>query len=366
MTTLRPRMDLPDELAEKASCPVCGGFILNTVHLAGAPDQVACDYCKAIFEIAEDGLHGRLIKLPQMMNTYQNDVLNVWMTGIEMRRFADECIKNSSKNSFIPNNKPYQIPETKNEWNSHSIGFLDHAEHPEGGNGQDSESNKPLDSHHHIQINLNDAANQSRSNNDAEENMPRINRIRQLRQQRLRNQKFRLWMGIAIIIVLFVTLLVWAFDSGPLRRPTPTPEPQLSLPVQAIPDQATPSNEKVLTDIPLSMSQEGLDYFSGLWRLRGNYSQKAVELATIRPPTEIEKAASTILEAYRQAGEVEDKLNACLSEEDSQSICEKEKKDLLTTQDNLSKAYIKECTVFKEYYQKYNETWPNPDICQGH
>jgi hypothetical protein len=58
------KMLIPEEWANRSRCPVCGSVYLSLKRSYEAPDQLACDTCKARFEISQDGCRVRVMVPP--------------------------------------------------------------------------------------------------------------------------------------------------------------------------------------------------------------------------------------------------------------------------------------------------------------
>ena len=62
--SIQAKLLIPEEWANRSRCPVCGSVYLSLKRSYKDPDQLACDTCKARFEISQDGCYVRVIIPP--------------------------------------------------------------------------------------------------------------------------------------------------------------------------------------------------------------------------------------------------------------------------------------------------------------
>ena len=84
MSEIEPRTHIAEEWASKAACPVCHERGLQVNHTPGVPDRTACPTCNVAYEISQEFTHIRLTRLPNRVISQRLDLLDVWVTPVEL------------------------------------------------------------------------------------------------------------------------------------------------------------------------------------------------------------------------------------------------------------------------------------------
>jgi hypothetical protein len=92
-TASTARFTIPDDWLIGATCPVCGYPKLIIEHFHDQPDQLACSVCATHYQVAQDGVHVRLLKfssrLPQDLGERWLKPAEISEIALRIRREAD-------------------------------------------------------------------------------------------------------------------------------------------------------------------------------------------------------------------------------------------------------------------------------------
>jgi hypothetical protein len=160
------------------------------------------------------------------------------------------------------------------------------------------------------------------------------------------------WGVTVLVIVSTAVVFYWVLLFSPVK---------VIKSAEAVPPTAS---IQTATPIPVVMSEAAVRFFLTLWGLHGDNAQKAELIGTAPVPIGLENDAATVLDAYQKLAGVEKRYNACLNIDHSLSGCAKETQAMKKAQSDFDDVFVKECAVFKAYYQSNNEPWPSPQICK--
>jgi hypothetical protein len=189
-------------------------------------------------------------------------------------------------------------------------------------------------------------------------------------------RKSPLPLALAVMIIVIVGCLVGAALYLPKINPWALIGPLVT------PLNALNSSENKVTPTPVSagigLPTDGSQYFSVIWNLTGDYSEKASQIDSLIPPADLETVNAQIVESLHQTGSLETAYKKCQTVYDQQKCYEAQAEgdpfcvtkaaecsganlSFLQEQTKLYSLWLgTACKAFEEYYSKNKVEFPFP------
>jgi hypothetical protein len=99
MSVPQSRLNIPDEWANHARCPICEQMPMRVEHGPNVPDQMACPRCGASFELEQGGSRILMTAMPQALHA---TMAGKWVTLDEVRNEVARLLQQHQQDTPAP------------------------------------------------------------------------------------------------------------------------------------------------------------------------------------------------------------------------------------------------------------------------
>lgn len=369
MSSYQARKIIPDSWAEVGRCPICNNPTLMVAHQTGLPDQLACSSCGCEFEVEEDGPNIRLERIGTDYKERLHVADGIWMSVVDIRRqlmHPGQHGKSQPEPKAINNReekKDLMVSEIPSPISEDTVpaGSLNQEEVNRRALGLAALGNEPA------------RIRSALASSGSPEEMISIALEEVKSKKPKRKSPLPLALAVTIIVIVgclsAVAIYLPKFNLSALIGPIFS-----SLPIYSASKNNTPTPVLVGNGLPA----DGNRYFNVIWNLTGNYSEKAMQVASSTPPVILEEVHNQLMDSFQQTGKLELEYQKCQDEYNAQNCyqaqangdafceakaaeCSKENLLFLQEQTKLYSLWLgTACQSFEDYYSTNNVEFPFP------